>query len=101
VWQDFLTHHNNILDANDPTSEADWEFLGKKGGKLDQNLNNASQRLITVLNDKNISKLIREVQVKVDRIDDLLEKMDEVAEDDLDNLKALSKAIYKIVAKFE
>jgi hypothetical protein len=27
--------------------------------------------------------------------------MDEVAEDDLDNLKALSKAIYKIVAKFE
>ena len=55
----------------------------------------------SVLNDKNISKLIREVQVKVDRIDDLLEKMDEVAEDDLDNLKALSKAIYKIVAKFE
>lgn len=100
VWEGFLAHHNAILDENDPVSEADWQLLGKKGGQLDQNLNDASQKLVTVLNDKNISKLIREVQVKVDRIEELLGQMDEVSETDIENLKTLSKAIYKITARY-
>lgn len=100
VWEDFLAHHNAILDKNDPISEVDWQLLGKKGGQLDQNLNNASQKLVTVLNDKNVSKLIREVQVKVDRIEELLSKMDEVSAEDIENLKELSKAIYKITARY-
>ena len=100
VWEDFLAHHNAILDKNDPVSEADWQLLGKKGGQLDQNLNNASQKLVTVLNDKNISKLIREVQMKVDRIEELLSKMDGVSAEDIDSLKELSKTIYKITARY-
>lgn len=101
VWDDFLAHHNAIIEANDPESEADWQLLGRRGGKFDQNLNNAVQRLDSVLKDKDISKLIREVSVKVDRIEELLDKMDEVASDDIENLRKLSKAIYKITAKFE
>lgn len=100
VWDEFLAHHNAILDKNDPVSEADWQLLGKKGGQLDQNLNNASQKLVTVLNDKNISKLIREVQMKVDRIEELLSKMDSVSAEDIDSLKELSKTIYKITAQY-
>ena len=100
VWEEFLDHHNGILDKNDPVTEADWQLLGKKGGKLDQNLNNASQKLVTVLNDKNVSKLIREVQIKVDRIEELLSKMEEVSAEDIDNLKELSKTIYKITSQY-
>lgn len=101
VWDDFLANHNAIVEANDPVSEADWQLLGKRGGKFEQNLNNAVQRLDSVLKDKDISKLIREVSVKVDRIEELLGNMDEVASDDIENLRNLSKAIYKITAKFE
>ena len=100
VWEEFLAHHNSILDKNDPVTEADWQLLGRKGGKLDQNLNNASQKLVTVLNDKNVSKLIREVQIKVDRIEELLSKMEEVSAEDIDNLKELSKTIYKITSQY-
>lgn len=101
VWEKFVTNHNNIIEANNPNSEDDWRYLGKKSGKLEQNLNNASQELTSVLNDKNISKLIREVQFKVDRLDDLLENMEEVAAGDIESLRNLSKAIYKIASKYE
>ena len=100
VWEEFLAHHNALLDKNNPDSEVDWQFLGKKGGKLDQNLNDAAQKLAVVLNDKNVSKLIHEVQVKVDRIEELLEKMETVADEDIENLKELSKTIYKITARY-
>lgn len=101
VWDKFLTNHNNIIDANNPGSEVDWQLLGKKRGKLEQNLNNASQELRSVLNEKDVTKLIREVQVKVDRLEELLENMEEVSASDIDNLRSLSKAIYKITQKFE
>lgn len=100
VWEEFLTHHNAILERNNPVSEADWQLLGKKGKQLDQNLNDASLKLVTVLNDKDISKLIREVQVKVDRIEELLDKMDDVSAEDIESLKGLSKSIYKITAQY-
>lgn len=101
VWEKFLTNHNNIIEANIPSSEADWQYLGKKRGQLEQNLNNASQELSSVLNDKNVAKLIKEVQQKVDRLDELLEIMDEVSINDIEDLRDLSKAIYKIASKFE
>lgn len=100
VWDNFLKHHNAILDANDPASETDWQFLGKKGGKLEQNLNDAVKKLSTVLTDKDLSKLILEVRGKVDRIEELMEDMGEVSEEDLNNLKELSKNIYKITSKY-
>ena len=65
VWDEFLEHHDSIVDSNDPESEDDWKYLGKRGGKLDQNLNNAVQKLDSVLKDKDITKLIREINVKV------------------------------------
>ena len=76
-------------------------MLGKKRGKLEQNLNNASQQLKSVLNDKNVSKLIQEIRGKVDRLDELLEGMEEASLDDITSLRELSKAIYKIASKYE
>ena len=101
VWDAFLQHHEEIIDKNNPTTEQDWELLGKKGGKFERNLNDAEQKLITVLNDKNLSKLIREVQIKVDRISELTDEMEEIADEDLGSLKQLSKSIYKITKKYE
>lgn len=101
VWDKFLENHNNIIDANNPATETDWHLLGKKRGKLEQNLNNAAQELKSVLNDKNVSKLIQEIRGKVDRLDELLEGMEEASSDDITSLRELSKAIYKIASKYE
>ena len=100
VWDEFLEHHDSIVEDNDPESEDDWKYLGKRGGKLDQNLNNAVQKLDSVLKDKDITKLIREISVKVDRLEELVEKADEMSADDIKNMKALSKSLYKISSKF-
>lgn len=100
VWESFLMNHNRIVDTNNPVNENDWHFLGRKNGKFEQNLNDASKKLVSVLNDKNISKLIKEVQFKIDRIDELLEKVEDVIAEDIDNLKELSKTIYKIATRF-
>ena len=100
VWDEFLEHHDSIVDANDPESEDDWKYLGKRGGKLDQNLNNAVQKLDSVLKDKDITKLIREISVKVDRLEELVENAEEMSADDIESMKALSKSLYKISSKF-
>ena len=101
VWDEFLEHHDSIVDANNPESEDDWKYLGKRGGKLDQNLNNAVQKLDSVLKDKDITKLIREISVKVDRLEELVTNADEVSADDIESMKVLSKSLYKIYSKFE
>jgi len=101
VWDAFLENHENIIKKANPQTESDWEFLGRKGGQFEQNLNCAVHRLESVLNDKNISKLVREIQNKVDRIGELTETMDEINADDLMALKQLSSAIYKITKKYE
>lgn len=101
VWDKFLQRHNDILDKNDPETEDDWKLLGKKGGKLEQNLNGAVKELTSVLNDKDVAKLISDLKVKVDRIEELLDAMDEVNAQDIEDLHVLSKAIYKIASKFE
>ena len=101
VWDEFLEHHDSIVEANDPESEDDWKYLGRRGGKLDQNLNNAVQKLDSVLKDKDITKLIREINVKVDRLEELVANADEVSADDIESMKALSKSLYKIYSKFE
>ena len=100
VWDEFLEHHDSIVDANEPESEDDWKYLGKRGGKLDQNLNNAVQKLDSVLKDKDITKLIREISVKVDRLEELVENAEEMSADDIESMKALSKSLYKISSKF-
>ena len=101
VWDEFLEHHDSIVDANEPESEDDWKYLGKRGGKLDQNLNNAVQKLDSVLKDKDITKLIREISVKVDRLEELVTNADEVSADDIESMKVLSKSLYKIYSMFE
>jgi hypothetical protein len=100
VWDEFLEHHDSIVDANEPESEDDWKYLGKRGGKLDQNLNNAVQKLDSVLKDKDITKLIREISVKVDRLEELVENAEEMSADDIESMKALSRSLYKISSKF-
>lgn len=101
VWEAFLERHEAIIDKNDPATEQDWELLGRKGGQFERNLNDAEQKLITVINDKNLSKLIREIQIKVDRISELTDEIDEIDTEDLQNLKKLSSSLYKITKKYE
>lgn len=100
VWNRFLNNHNSIIDKNNPNKEDDWKLLGKKGGKLEQNLNSAVENLSSLLNDKNVSKLIREIQLKVDRVDELLDKMKEITNEDISSLKELAKTIHKIASKY-
>ena len=64
-------------------------------------MNHAVQKLESVIKDKDVSKLIREVRVKVDRIEELLGAMDEVSSDDIDTLRDLSKKLHKIASDFE
>ena len=101
VWDAFLGHHEAIIEKNKPTTEQDWELLGRRGGQFEQNLNDAGQKLITVINDKDLTKLIREIQIKVDRISELTDGMGEISADDLLNLKKISGLIYKITKKYE
>ena len=101
VWEAFLERHEAIIEKNNPTTEQDWELLGRKGGQFERNLNDAEQKLITVINDKNLSKLIREIQIKVDRISELTDEIDEIDTEDLQNLKKLSSSLYKITKKYE
>ena len=101
VWEKFLKNHNNIIDNREPESEDDWMLLGKKGGQFDQNLNGAVKNLQSVLNDKDVAKLINEIKLKVDRIEELLNGMEEVNEADIKELKDISKAIYKITKRYE
>ena len=101
VWDNFLENHNQILDANGPETETDWQLLGKKGGKLDQNLNDAVKKLASVLTDKDLSKLVLEVSGKVDRIEELMDDLEEVSENDLLSIRNLSKRLYKIASKYE
>lgn len=101
VWDSFLDHHERIIEGNNPQTEEDWAFLGKKGGKFEQNLNDAEHKLVSVLNDKNISKLVREIQIKVERVDELTDSMPEIAEDDLMAIKELAKFLHKISKKYE
>ena len=101
VWDTFLENHNQIIDANEPETEIDWQLLGKKGGKLDQNLNNAVKKLASVLTDKDLSKLVLEVNGKIDRIEELMEDLNEVSRADLISIRELSKRLHKIVSKYE
>ena len=64
-------------------------------------MNNAVKKLDSVLKDKDITKLIREINVKVDRLEELVANADEVSADDIESMKALSKSLYKIYSKFE
>ncbi len=99
VWDNFLEHHNNIIDKNDPETEEDWKMLGKRSGSFERNLNDARNHLNSALNDKNVSKLILEVNGKVDRIAELLEEMSELNVDDIAELKGISSKIYEILKR--
>lgn len=101
VWDEFLNNHNCILQANKLEREEDWHILGKKEGKFEQNLNNAANKLSSVLNEKNITKLINEVQRKVDRIKGLLDSAMEMTAEDLENLKQLARDIHKMTKDFK
>lgn len=101
VWKDFLKHHNEIIDSNNPENEDDWKLLGKKDGKFEHNLNDAEQKLSSFKRDKNISYVIKDIRIKVDTLKSLLKKAPEVSEEDLNSLKELSSEIYKLTKDYE
>ncbi len=101
VWKDFLEHHNSIIESNNPENEDDWKLLGKKDGQLEQNLNDAETKLSSYKRDKDISYLIKYIRIKVDTLEELLEKSPEVSEEDIKNLKELSSDIYKLTKEYE
>lgn len=101
VWEAFLCNHNNIIEKNGPSSEDDWKFLGRKRGQLEQNLNNASSQLKEVIKNKSLKNIIQEIKIKVDRLKDILDNMEEIMPEDLLDLKQLSSDIYNIYNKFD
>lgn len=59
------------------------------------------KKLASVLTDKDLSKLVLEVSGKVDRIEELMDDLEEVSENDLLSIRNLSKRLYKIASKYE
>lgn len=59
------------------------------------------KKLASVLTDKDLSKLVLEVSGKVDRIEELMDDLEEVSENDLLSIRNLSKRLHKIASKYE
>ena len=100
VWDKFLKMHNMIIDHCAPESEADWESLGKRYSYFENNLNYAVDQLDSVNRDKNITKLIEDVRKKINRIEELLEKANNVNPSDINSLKDISRDINSLTAKY-
>ena len=99
VWKDFLENHNAIIDEANPASESDWQLLGKKEGKFEQNLNKAVKELADTLNDRNLSSLIKEIRQKITKIDDLVSGMSTIDSKDAADLSLLSDELSKVISK--
>lgn len=100
VWKDFLEKHEEIIDNADPENESDWKLLGSSGGEFDKNLNNASQQLTTVINDKDVSKTINDLKVKISKLEKLLSSVDTIPDGDSKALKASAKKLQELARKY-
>lgn len=95
VWENFRDKHNSLIDNAAPESEADWQMLGRKGGKFEQNLNAAVSSLATTISDKDLSKLLKDIRIKFDRAADLVSKTDSIQFED----RAILRDIVDIASK--
>lgn len=100
VWEKFLEHHNNIIDSNNLENESDWINLGKGNNALDQNLNDAVNRLKDELIDKDVSKLVHEIEIKADKLESNLKDLEDINESDLNKIKDLAKRFHKIASEY-
>lgn len=100
IWREFLKRHEDIVEAADPENENDWHMLGKTGGKFDVNLNQASEELASVINDKDVSKTINEIKKKILKLDQILIESSSVSKEDIKALKAASKSLMLIADRF-
>lgn len=104
VWKEFLSNHENIIDKHGPSTEEDWKMLGKKGKQFEQNLNNTVKKLESTLEDKDLAKLINDIDTKVFKIQGLLNKADsdgkEVDGDDINRLKGIARKIHNITKDY-
>ena len=98
---------NSVLTVEKDTElrtklrEAGVEYTGVKNTLTRFAAKNVGfEELDSVLKDKDITKLIREISVKVDRLEELVENAEEMSADDIESMKALSKSLYKISSKF-
>ena len=99
VWDDFLEHHEKIIENNNPQNEKDWEALGKK--QFAQNLKNASDKLEDVLNEKNVSALVSTIQSKVRSLIDCLGDDSELTSEDYQTLKDVNSDLWKIIKEYK
>ena len=99
IWNEFYKNHENIIEANNPQNESDWEQLGKK--KFAQNLSNASVKLAETIKDKDVTLLVSTIQLKVRNLMELLDNKEKISNADLQILKQVSKDIYKITKDYE
>ncbi len=100
IWKDFLKRHEEIISEANPENETDWHLLGKSGGKLDVNLNNASEALTSIINDKDVSKTISEISKKILKLRNLLEADGTLSNEDKKTLKSINSKLKEIIEEF-
>lgn len=99
VWEEFLKHHENIIESNNPQNEHDWEQLGKK--QFASNLKNASEQLDDVINEKNVSSLVLIICSKVKNLQECLDESGELSEEDFKNLKEANSILWQIMKGYK
>ena len=99
MWEEFLKHHENIIESNNPQNEHDWEQLGKK--QFASNLKNASEQLDDVINEKNVSSLVLIICSKVKNLQECLDESGELSEEDFKNLKEANSILWQIMKGYK
>ena len=99
VWEEFLEHHEKIININNPQNERDWELLGKKQFK--ENLNNANVKLQEVLKEKNVASIVAAIQQKVKNLKDALASEEEISDEDLSTLKQCNSDLWSVIKVYK
>lgn len=99
IWDEFLSHHESIIDSNNPQNEKDWELLGKKQFK--ENLTNANEKLQEVLKEKNVSSIVAGIQQKIKNLKDALASEEEIPLEDLETLKQCNSDLWNIIKDYK
>ncbi len=101
IWERFLTRHNKIIEAHEDKliTENDWKTLGKTQFK--STLSSAEHDLKEILQNKNAKDIISAIDQKVDSLENLIDKCNELDEEDVEKLKNINKRIYYIFKDFK
>ncbi|MBK5253404.1 MAG: hypothetical protein JJE03_02860 [Peptostreptococcaceae bacterium] len=102
VWKDFYENHSNIIDAAEAkgklNNEHDWSLLKPN---FQRNLSNANSKLVDILADKNVSDLLNIIEIKISKLEDIVDKKEDLTEANIESMKLLGSRLYKVWKQFE